>query len=161
MRIALLLALSVAACSSNGSNAPSTPTEPPPGPGPSTEPPPGPGPSTERPEMTAEACEAQGGTVVGDIGDGAIHRPDYRCPGGEPPIGTVPVGIEGSVCCAASASTCADGGWPQPKGEIAKGCEAIHGGCCYPDAASACAAAGCAADSCTVMESYPAQVSCR
>ncbi len=62
-----------------------------------------PAPSTT---MTAEACEAQGGKVVGDIGDGAIHRPGYTCPeGGAPPLGTIsaapdgPVAIEGSVCC--------------------------------------------------------------
>lgn len=62
--------------------------------------------TTERPELTAAACEAEGGTVIGDIGDGAIHRPEYRCPdSGEAPIGSVvadpggPVAIEGSVCC--------------------------------------------------------------
>lgn len=59
----------------------------------------------ERPALTAEDCAAQGGTVVGDIGDGAIHRPDYRCPSGAAPSGTItssgagPVAIEGSVCC--------------------------------------------------------------
>jgi hypothetical protein len=59
-----------------------------------------------RPEITAAACEEQGGKVVGDIGDGAIHQPDYRCPeSGEPPVGTIipepggPVAIEGAVCC--------------------------------------------------------------
>lgn len=58
-----------------------------------------------RPSLTAEACEASGGTVVGDIGDGAIHRADYRCPSGAPPSGSIqapeggPVAIEGSVCC--------------------------------------------------------------
>jgi hypothetical protein len=56
-------------------------------------------PENERPEMTTEACESQGGSVVGDIGDGAVHRPDYVCPNGSPPIGTVPLGVEGSVCC--------------------------------------------------------------
>jgi hypothetical protein len=62
--------------------------------------------TADRPQLTAEACEAEGGTVVGDIGDGAIHRPDYRCPeSGEAPIGTIvddaggPIGIEGAVCC--------------------------------------------------------------
>ncbi len=57
-------------------------------------------------ELTARDCEAQGRTVVGDIGDGAIHRPDYVCPGtGAPPIATIvadpggPIGVEGSVCC--------------------------------------------------------------
>ncbi len=56
--------------------------------------------------VTAEECEANGGRVVGDIGDGAIHRPDYRCPGsGQPPIGPIkvepgrPMPIEGAVCC--------------------------------------------------------------
>lgn len=55
--------------------------------------------------LTAEACEASGGTVVGDIGDGAIHRPDYKCPSGAKPAGSIraaeggPVAVEGSVCC--------------------------------------------------------------
>jgi hypothetical protein len=60
----------------------------------------------ERPGLTAAACEEQGGQVVGDIGDGAIHQPDYRCPdSGEAPIGSIvadpggPVAIEGAVCC--------------------------------------------------------------
>jgi hypothetical protein len=82
-------------------------TEPPPGETtgeeipPPEETPPEETPAGERPTMTGEECESQGGTVVGDIGDGAVHRPDYVCPNGSPPIGTVPVGIEGSVCCAA------------------------------------------------------------
>lgn len=56
--------------------------------------------------LTAEACEKEGGHVVGDIGNGAIHRPGYRCEGsGEPPIGPIkaepgkPMAIEGAVCC--------------------------------------------------------------
>jgi hypothetical protein len=59
-----------------------------------------------RPGITAAACEEQGGKVVGDIGDGAIHKPDYVCPdSGAAPIGTItaepdgPVAVEGSVCC--------------------------------------------------------------
>jgi hypothetical protein len=56
-------------------------------------------PAVERREMSAEDCTAKGGTVVGDIGDGAVHKPEYRCPSGSPPIGRVPSGIEGSVCC--------------------------------------------------------------
>lgn len=58
-----------------------------------------------RPELTAQACEASGGTVVGDIGDGAIHRDDYVCPSGKAPSGSIrapeggPIAIEGSVCC--------------------------------------------------------------
>jgi hypothetical protein len=79
-------------------------------PGPTTEETPPPaaseGDAAERPGITAAACEAQGGKVVGDIGDGAIHRPEYKCAeSGEAPIGSIipdaggPVAIEGSVCC--------------------------------------------------------------
>jgi hypothetical protein len=59
----------------------------------------------ERAAMTEAECQAKGGTVVGDIGDGAIHRPDYRCESGQPPLGSIraegqePVAVEGSVCC--------------------------------------------------------------
>lgn len=62
-------------------------------------------PPSERPQLTAEECTASGGSVVGDIGDGAIHRPDYRCPSGAAPSGSIqspsdgPVAVEGSVCC--------------------------------------------------------------
>lgn len=56
--------------------------------------------------FTAAECQAAGGEVVGDIGDGAIHRPGYRCPkSGEAPLGPVraeaggPLAIEGAVCC--------------------------------------------------------------
>ncbi|HSC89211.1 MAG TPA: hypothetical protein VLC09_18140 [Polyangiaceae bacterium] len=61
--------------------------------------------SATRPELTAEACAEAGGTVVGDIGDGAIHRAEYRCENGSEPSGNIkpaeggPVAIEGSVCC--------------------------------------------------------------
>ena len=61
-------------------------------------------PST-RPTLTAEACESSGGAVVGDIGDGATQRPEYRCANGAKPTGNVgashggPIAIEGSVCC--------------------------------------------------------------
>ncbi|MBC8069393.1 MAG: hypothetical protein IAG13_13740 [Deltaproteobacteria bacterium] len=71
-----------------------------------TPPPPAPeGDAAERPGITAAACEAQGGKVIGDIGDGAIHRPEYKCESGEAPVGSVipdaggPVAVEGSVCC--------------------------------------------------------------
>jgi hypothetical protein len=79
--------------------------------GPSQPPPTSPstgGPATGAPErkaVTQGECEAQGGSVVGDIGDGAIHRPDYVCPSGRPPLGTIappeggPMPIEGAVCC--------------------------------------------------------------
>ena len=64
-----------------------------------------PGPEARAESFTAAECEAEGGTVVGDIGDGAIHRPDYTCENGEPPLGDIkategePMGVEGSVCC--------------------------------------------------------------
>lgn len=62
-------------------------------------------PKTERKALTQEECEAQGGSVVGDIGDGATQRPDYMCPSGGAPLGNItppaggPVPVEGSVCC--------------------------------------------------------------
>jgi len=58
-----------------------------------------------RPQLTVAACEASGGTVVGDNGDGAIHRPDYRCPNYRKPNAVIrapegePIAVEGSVCC--------------------------------------------------------------
>jgi len=58
-----------------------------------------------RKALTQEQCEAQGGSVVGDIGDGATHRPDYVCPSGKPPLGDIappaggPAAVEGAVCC--------------------------------------------------------------
>lgn len=59
----------------------------------------------ERPVLTAEQCEASGGAVVGDIGDGAVHRADYVCASGAKPTGSIqapeggPIGVEGAVCC--------------------------------------------------------------
>ena len=87
-----------------GKEAPPTET---PAPGGQEEPPDDDPEPTERPELTAAECESQGGVVVGDIGDGAVHRPDYTCPEtSQPPIGTIvaedggPMGVEGAVCCA-------------------------------------------------------------
>jgi len=63
------------------------------------------GTTNSRPAITAEECAVKHGIVVGDIGDGAIHRPDYVCPSGQPPLGSIqpaadgPVAIEGNVCC--------------------------------------------------------------
>lgn len=71
---------------------------------------PAPAGESTRPTLSAADCESKGGRVVGDIGDGAIHRPDYTCEGGQPPLGNVgsaegePVAIEGSVCCPAAAA---------------------------------------------------------
>jgi hypothetical protein len=56
--------------------------------------------------MSIEECLKLGGTIVGDIGNGAIHRPGYKCESnGELPLGTVipephqPIPTEGQVCC--------------------------------------------------------------
>lgn len=64
--------------------------------------------SASRPTIAAGACESNGGMVVGDIGDGAIHRPEYRCANGALPTANIaqdpggPISIEGSVCCPLS-----------------------------------------------------------
>jgi hypothetical protein len=42
-----------------------------------------------------------------------------------------------------------------------EGCAYEHDSCCYDDAEAACAAAGCEAAACTVLESHPAAVRCR
>jgi len=98
-----LTCIGLFACGGSQSS-PETPSEAPP----SSEPAPAPSSAAgegARPQLTAEACEASGGGVVGDIGDGAIHRPDYRCPSGKEPSGSIrapeggPVAVEGSVCC--------------------------------------------------------------
>lgn len=86
------------ACSKGGTETPTT-TAPPPAEGSPTDEP------AERESLTAAECEAKGGSVVGDIGDGAIHRPEYRCENGEPPLGSIkaegdgPIATEGAVCC--------------------------------------------------------------
>lgn len=95
--ISWVIAITVAGCgSSQQQQQPSPP--------PST-PPPGEQLAPERAKVTKEQCEAQGGSIVGDIGDGATGRPDYVCPSGKPPLGNIappaegPVAIEGAVCC--------------------------------------------------------------
>lgn len=63
--------------------------------------------ATDDEPLTRAVCEKKGGAVVGDIGDGAIHKPDYRCPSGQPPLGSIvpapgePIASEGEVCCPA------------------------------------------------------------
>ena len=59
----------------------------------------------ERKALSQQECEAQGGSVIGDIGDGATRRPDYVCSSGKPPLGNIappqggPIAVEGNVCC--------------------------------------------------------------
>lgn len=55
--------------------------------------------------LTFEACEDEGGVIVGDPGDGSVFEPDYVCPGGEAPLGWIefepgmPFPRNGGVCC--------------------------------------------------------------
>jgi len=62
-------------------------------------------PASERAALSPAQCESQDGTVVGDIGDGATHRPDYVCASGKRPLGAIappeggPIAVEGAVCC--------------------------------------------------------------
>ncbi len=101
----LLTSVSLVGCGGSQS-APEAPAGAADEPKPAAEPAPSSGEgASERPALTAPECEAGGGVVVGDIGDGAIHRPEYRCPSGAPPSGSIraegggPVAVEGSVCC--------------------------------------------------------------
>jgi hypothetical protein len=49
--------------------------------------------------LTPEACEACGGMIIGDPGDGRTHEEDFRCPNGSRSLGSVAYGIEGGACC--------------------------------------------------------------
>ena len=102
----LLMCVAASGCGSSQSS-PAAPNEGAPAPA-SLPPNPSPGSpdgAPQRPELTAEACEASGGAVVGDIGDGAIHRPEYVCASGVAPSGSIrspegaPMAVEGSICC--------------------------------------------------------------
>jgi len=59
----------------------------------------------QRPLITRAQCLSEGGSIIGDIGNGAIHQPEYRCESGEPPIARItylegePIAAEGEVCC--------------------------------------------------------------
>jgi hypothetical protein len=86
LMIAFALALALAAC---GGKKQPEPAEPLPAP---AEPTPG-------AAMTPDECNARGGIVKGDIGDGQV-----RCDDGQEELGRVDQGIEGAVCCAAPAA---------------------------------------------------------
>ncbi|KAB2896270.1 MAG: hypothetical protein F9K40_14795 [Kofleriaceae bacterium] len=87
MRTVLLVALVTAfAAACGGSSKPDT-TEP------TTTgdtPPPAEAPNV----VTPEACEASGGTVAWDIGDGSV-----QCPGGTQESSKVSGGVEPALCC--------------------------------------------------------------
>lgn len=60
----------------------------------------------ENQTLTPEQCRKEGGDLVGDIGNGAIHRQDYVCQRtGKPPLGVInydgngPIAADGAVCC--------------------------------------------------------------
>lgn len=59
----------------------------------------------DRKTLTEEECSSKNGKIMGDPGDGRIHRPNYICPSGKPPLGSVRyetgdmIPVEGSVCC--------------------------------------------------------------
>ncbi len=101
--IGLVTAFGLSAC--GGSQAPAEAPSSEAKPEPAAEPAPTSGEPAKRAELTAQACESSGGSVVGDIGDGATQRADYTCPGGAKPTGNIraaeggPIGVEGSVCC--------------------------------------------------------------
>lgn len=110
----LVVAISAVACSKGGAPAEEAPSDDDPS---ITENPvedvqPGENPPTSvdtgnpaRPELTSEECKAQGGQIIGDIGDGAIYQEAYMCPSGEVPAGNIaptkegPTAVEGAVCC--------------------------------------------------------------
>lgn len=56
--------------------------------------------------LTVDECTACGGMLVGDIGDGSTHRPEFRCPDGSPSLGSVAFGIEGAACCPDQRPAC-------------------------------------------------------
>jgi hypothetical protein len=92
LSIALSLSFALAACGGADKADPQTPT-----PDPSTGEPTG-EPTDEPQMMDPAACEAAGGSVVGDIGDGSV-----ACPEGTTNIGNVSGGVEQQLCCQPSA----------------------------------------------------------
>ncbi|KAL3913370.1 MAG: hypothetical protein SGILL_006520 [Bacillariaceae sp.] len=81
---------------------------------------------TEREEVTRQECTDElNGEIVGDIGDGAIHREDYVCESsGESPLATVvplegePVAREGEVCCSTAPAASTTGTTEPPSDEM-------------------------------------------
>ena len=60
--------------------------------------------------MSVEECGEAAGHVIGDIGDGRVHRADFVCDNGEAPLGIInyqdgePIATEGAVCCGQGLS---------------------------------------------------------
>ena len=61
--------------------------------------------TADRPFITRAQCEADGNTILGDAGNGAINDVDFICPSGVAPIAQImfledePIATEGEVCC--------------------------------------------------------------
>ena len=53
--------------------------------------------------FTPEACQAEGGQVFTDPGDGSLRA--KGCPEGRATLGNVRVGLEGGLCCGAAATS--------------------------------------------------------
>ena len=100
----LLLVLSATPACKVGSQPRPEPVDPPATAAPTAAPtdpgPPDVAPS-QRPVLTVDQCKTQGGAIVGDIGDGATGRPEFRCPSGKPSMSRVRVGRDGGACCPA------------------------------------------------------------
>jgi len=77
-------------------------------------------PAPQTGSLTVASCEAAGGSVVTDPGNGSVHEKGFLCRGTDkPPIGSMEFGIEAAVCClsgrALEASECEGvGGRVQP-----------------------------------------------
>jgi hypothetical protein len=86
-------------------------------------------------------------------------RPAARAPTSDPDTATAsPAGPpKADPAPVPAAEACAGGerwdGSPDA-------CDYVHEGCCYPDPRSLCAAAGCEAERCRILESHPAQARC-
>ncbi len=95
MRIFLSIAISVslAACGASKSSSSSSPSAPPSDTTNESLGDSGDG-EGEPAMMSPDDCEAQGGTVVGDIGDGSV-----ACEDGWSELGNVSGGIEEQLCC--------------------------------------------------------------
>lgn len=85
-------------------------------------------------------------------------EPVPETPPPDEPVSSRDVGGEPIPDTPPPTGPCMTGGAPDD-GD-AEGCNFRVTGCCYETAEQACAAAGCAMSSCSILESYPAQVRC-
>lgn len=98
------------------------------------------------------ACKPTKTTVPPESGDGAAATPatdDERDP---VPSTDPPETRKDEPPLCGDQGTAWDGSH--------SGCVYEHAGCCYPDPAALCVAAGCPDDTCQIIESRPAQATC-